>query len=213
MFPRSQKVPGIMVIVMGLGVDDPKKIFETTKNLDKISKYKRVFDMPTAENSNTGIAIGLAISGIKPIITHQRVEFSLLAMEQIINQAAKWFFMSAGQKSVPLVIRLIIGKGWGQGPQHAKSLHTIFAHIPGLQVIMPSTPYEAKGLLMSSIFSNDPTIFIEGRSLFSMQEVVPNEPYFIKLGKAKIRKKGKDITLVSFGSAMPTALEAAKPKL
>ena len=121
------------VILVGLGVDDPKGIFGTTKNIDKIFKKERVFDFPTAENAMTGISIGASLLGIKPVIVHQRVEFSLLSLEQIINQAAKWFFMNGGTKSVPLVIRLIIGRGWGQGPQHSQSLEAIFAHIPGLK--------------------------------------------------------------------------------
>ena len=133
------------VLLIGLGVDDPKGIFGTTKGINKIFKKERVFDFPTAENAMTGIAIGSSLMGMRPVITHQRVEFSLLAMEQIINQAAKWFFMNAGQKSVPLVIRLIIGRGWGQGPQHSQSLESIFAHIPGLKIVCPSSPLSAKG--------------------------------------------------------------------
>ena len=132
------------VILIGLGVDDPKGIFGTTKKIDKIFlKKKRVFDFPTAENTMTGIAIGSALSGVRPVIVHQRVEFSLLSLEQIINQAAKWYFMSGGKKSVPLVIRLIIGRGWGQGPQHSQSLETLFAHIPGLKVVCISNPKNA----------------------------------------------------------------------
>ena len=185
------------VIVMGLGVDDPKRIFGTTNDLEKISKFKRMFDMPTAENSNTGIAIGLAISGIKPIITHQRVEFSLLAMEQIINQAAKWSYMSAGLMHVPLVIRLIIGKGWGQGPQHSQSLESLFANIPGLKVVSPSSAYDAKGLLIASIEDKNPIIFFEHRWLHETSSFVPKKYYKIALGKAKILQRGKDITIVS----------------
>ena len=112
------------VILVGLGVDDPKGIFGTTKNIDKIFKKERFFDFPTAENAMTGISIGASLLGMKPVIVHQRVEFSLLSLEQIINQAAKWFFMNGGTKSVPLVIRLIIGRGWGQGPQHSPKLRS-----------------------------------------------------------------------------------------
>ena len=147
------------VILMGLGVDDPKGVFGTTQNLHKKFKKDRVFDMPTCENSFTGFAIGLAIEGKKPVIVHQRVEFSLLSIDQIINQAAKWFYMSGGQKPIPLVIRLIIGRGWGQGPQHSQSLEAIFAHIPGLKVVCPTNPYNAKGLLIASIKDKNPVIF------------------------------------------------------
>ena len=139
------------VIVIGLGVDDPKSIFGTTLDLDKKFGKNRVYDMPTAENAMTGIAIGASINGFKPVITHQRVEFALLSMEQIINQASKWYYMSAGKTNIPIVIRIIIGRGWGNGPQHTQSLESMFANIPGLKVISPSNPYDAKGLLISSI--------------------------------------------------------------
>lgn len=130
------------IILMGLGVDDPKGVFGTTLNIHK--KFRnQVFDLPTAENSFTGFALGLAISGFKPIIVHQRVEFSLLSIEQIFNQISKWHYMSGGKVNVPLVIRLIVGKGWGQGPQHSQSLETIFAHIPGLKVVAPTNPDNA----------------------------------------------------------------------
>ena len=185
------------VIILGLGVDDPKRIFSTTKLLKEKYGSQRVFDMPTAENGMTGIAIGCSLEGFRPIISHQRVEFSLLAMEQIINQAAKWNYMNAGQRSVPIVIRLIIGRGWGQGPQHSQSLESIFAHIPGLKVVSPSNAYDAKGLLLSSIEDNNPVIFFEHRWLHESLGNVPKKYYKIPIGKAKIVNKGKDITIVS----------------
>lgn len=186
------------IIVMGLGVDDPGGVFGTTKNLNKLFPKNRVFDLPTSENSFTGFAIGLALGGKKPIITHQRVEFSMLSMEQIINQAAKWLYMSGGKASVPLVIRLIIGRGWGQGPQHSQSLEVLFSHIPGLKVVCPSTPFEAKGMLIQSIEDKNPVIFFEHRWLHMTKGRVPKKIYKIPLGKSKVVKTGKDITLVSF---------------
>lgn len=186
------------VILMGLGIDDPGAVFGTTKNLNKKFSKNRVFDLPTSENSFTGFAIGLALGGKKPIITHQRVEFSMLSMEQIINQAAKWFYMSAGQASVPLVIRLIIGRGWGQGPQHSQSLEVLFSHIPGLKVVCPSTPFEAKGMLIQSIEDKNPVIFFEHRWLHLTKGNVPEKFYKIPLGKSRVMKTGKDITIVSF---------------
>lgn len=185
------------ILLLGLGVNDPKNIFGTTKNLNKKKFKNQIYDMPTAENSMMGIGIGLSIKGFRPIISHQRVEFSLLAMEQIINQAAKWSYMFAGTMKVPLVIRLIIGKGWGQGPQHSQSLESIFAHIPGLKVVCPSNAYEAKGLLLSSIEDNNPVIFFEHRWLHHTKSVVPKKNYKIPLGKAKIFTKGKSLTIVS----------------
>ena len=185
------------ILLIGLGVNDPKSIFGTTKNLNSKILKNQVYDMPTAENSMMGIGIGLAIRGFRPIISHQRVEFSLLAMEQIINQAAKWSYMFAGTMKVPLVIRLIIGKVWGQGPQHSQSLESIFAHIPGLKVICPSNAYDAKGLLISSIEDNNPVIFFEHRWLHHTKSFVPKKNYKIPLGKAKILTKGKSLTIVS----------------
>jgi pyruvate dehydrogenase E1 component beta subunit len=143
------------------------------------------------------------------VIIHQRLDFMLYSVDQVVNWMAPWRFMSGGRAKMPVTIRAIIGKGWGQGPQHTKSLHTWFAHVPGLQVVMPASPSDAKGLLLSSIMSDDPTLFIEGRSLFSMQEDVPEAPYFIRLGEALARRAGKDVTLVSMGSMVPLALQAA----
>ena len=198
------------VLIMGLGVDDPKGIFGTTYKLKEKFGSSRVFDMPTAENSMTGVAIGASLSGFRPVITHQRVEFALLSMEQIINQAAKWNYMNAGQMSVPLVIRLIIGRGWGQGPQHSQSLDAIFAHIFGLKVISLSTPYNAKGLLISSIEDKNPVIVFEHRWLHDIQGVVPKKYYKIPLGKAKVVNKGTDITLVSSSYMVIECLRSAK---
>jgi pyruvate/2-oxoglutarate/acetoin dehydrogenase E1 component len=197
------------LIVVGLGVDDPKGIFETTLNLKK--KFpNNVFDMPTAENSMAGICLGLVTKGFKSVIVHQRVEFSLLAMEQIINQIAKWNYMSAGKSNAPLVIRLIIGKGWGQGPQHSQSLEVLFAHIPGLKVVAPSNPNEAKGMMIASIKDSNPVIFYEHRWLHNIVSDVPVNYYLNNLNKAKVIKKGKDITIISFSNALLECLKAEK---
>jgi len=198
------------ILLVGLGVDDPKGIFGTTTGIKKIFKKERVFDFPTSENAMTGIAIGSSLVGMRPVITHQRVEFSLLAMEQIINQAAKWFFMSAGKKSVPIVIRLIIGRGWGQGPQHSQSLESIFAHIPGLKIVCPSSPFSAKGLLISSIEDNNPIIFFEHRWLHVMKGFVSKKNYKLPIGKASILKKGKHITIISSSYMIVESLRSAK---
>ena len=131
------------VYVMGLGVPDPRGIFGTTVGLAERFGADRVLDMPTSENAMTGIAIGSALVGNRPILTHQRMDFALLSMDQIVNNAAKWRYMFGGQLNVPMVIRLIVGRGWGQGPQHSQSLQSWFAHIPGLKVVMPATPYDA----------------------------------------------------------------------
>ena len=122
------------VITYGLGVDDPKSIFGTTTGLQEKFGVERVFDMPTAENAMTGVAIGAALQGIRPVMVHQRLDFFLLAMDQLVNAAAKWHFMFGGTASVPITIRLILGRGWGQGPTHSQNLQAWFSHIPGLKV-------------------------------------------------------------------------------
>lgn len=197
------------VFLLGIGVDTKAGVFGTTSGLVDDFGPERVFDTPIAEQGLTALAAGAANAGLRPVLVHQRMDFMLYSVDQIVNWAALWRFISGGRAKMPLTIRAIVGKGWGQGPQHSKSLHTWFAHVPGLQVVMPGSPADAKGLLLSSIMSDDPTIFIEGRSLFSMQEDVPDAAYFIRLGKAFVRRAGKDVTLVAFGSMIPSALEAA----
>jgi len=196
------------VIIMGLGVDDPKRIFGTTNNLIETFGKNRVFDMPTSENAITGFGIGLSLSNYKPVICHQRVEFSLLSIDQIINQAAKWFYMNDGQMNVPLVIRLIIGRGWGQGPQHSQSLESLFANIPGLKVVCPSSSYDAKGMLISSIEDKNPVIFFEHRWLHGTYGNVPKSYYKVPIGKSNVIKKGKDITIVSSSYMTIEAIKA-----
>lgn len=198
------------VIVVGLGSDDPKGIFGTTLGLKEKFGPERVFDLPTSENAITGICIGLATEGLIPIFAHQRVEFSLLTIEQIFNQAAKWHFMSAGKKRVPLVIRLIIGRGWGQGPQHSQSLESIFAHIPGLIVVSPSTSSDAKGMLISSIKNKNPVIFFEHRWLHGNFGNVPKDFYTTPLTKSKILRKGKSISIISYSFMAIESLKASK---
>lgn len=195
------------LVIMGLGVDDPKGVFGTTLNIHK--KYRnQVFDLPTAENSFTGFALGLATSGFKPVIVHQRVEFSLLSIEQIFNQISKWFFMSAGKVSVPIVIRLIIGKGWGQGPQHSQSLETIFSHIPGLKVVCPSNPENSFHLLLESIKDPNPVIFFEHRWLHGIFGKINYKKKF-QIGKSVIERKGKDVLLISFSYSVIECIKAA----
>jgi pyruvate/2-oxoglutarate/acetoin dehydrogenase E1 component len=198
------------VILMGLGVPDPKGIFGTTLGLRERFGAERVFDTPTAENGVTGIALGASLVGYRPIITHQRVEFSLLAVEQMINQAAKWNYMTAGQKSVPMVVRLIVGRGWGQGPQHSQFLEPIFAHVPGLKVVAPSTPIDAKGMLLASVQDNDPVIFFEHRWLHGTIGYVPQGPIVVDPFKARLAREGKDVTIVASSYMVVECLIAAK---
>ena len=198
------------VFIMGLGVPDPKGIFGSTLGLQEKYGNTRVMDMPTSESGMTGVAIGAALAGMRPIMTHQRVDFALLAIEQIVNQAANWHYMFGGQMCVPLVIRMIIGRGWGQGPQHSQSLQAWVAHVPGLKVVMPTTPYDAKGLLISSIEDNNPVIFIEHRWLYNITGHAPEGVYRVPLGQSKVLKNGKDLTIAATSYMALEALRAAE---
>lgn len=198
------------VYLMGLGVPDPKGIFGTTSGLEAKYGSDRVMDMPTSENGMTGIAIGSAILGMRPIMTHQRVDFFILALDQLINNAAKWHYMFGNQMRVPLVIRLIIGRGWGQGPQHSQSLHSFFSHIPGLKVVMPTTPHDAKGLLAAAIEDDNPVVYLEHRWLHNVFGEVPQEYYKVPIGKAKIVQEGTDVTIIACSHMVLEALQAAK---
>lgn len=185
------------VICYALGIDDPKGTFGTTLGLKERFGASRVFDTPTSENAMTGIGIGAALNGIRPVMTHQRLDFFLLAMDQLVNNAAKWRYMFGGQGSVPITIRLILGRGWGQGPTHAQNLQAWFAHIPGLRVVMPTTPADAKGLLLSSIFDPDPVVFLEQRWLHNLRGDVPEGDVRVPLGKAARVREGADATIVT----------------
>ena len=197
------------ILCYGLGVTDPKGVFGTTIGLEKKFGTRRVFDIPTSENAITGISIGSALNGVKSIVTHQRLDFFLLAMDQLVNSAAKWHYMFGSKKSVPITIRLIVGRGWGQGPTHSQSLQSWFNHIPGIKVVMPTFAEDAKGLLLSSIFDPNPVVFIEHRWLHNIKtKKIVNKK--IKIGKARICKKGMDITIVSMSYLTLEALTAAK---
>ncbi len=185
------------VYIMGLGVPDPKGTFGTTSGLQEKFGPERVMDMPTSENAMTGVAIGTAIRGMRPILTHQRVDFFLLALDQLINNAAKWHYMFGDQLTAPIVIRLVMGRGWGQGPQHSQSLQSLFGHIPGLKVVMPSTPHDAKGLLISAVKDNNPVVFLEHRWLHNTHGIVPEEMYEVPIGKARVIQEGTDVTIAA----------------
>ena len=198
------------VYVMGLGASDVTGTYGTTAGLATEFGDDRVFDMPTSENAMTGVAIGSAISGMRPIMAHQRIDFATLAMEQIVNQAAKWRYMFGEEARVPLVIRMVIGRGWGQGPQHSQSLQSWFAHVPGLKVVMPATPKDAKGLLISSIEDDDPVVFIEHRWIYTISGHVPERMYRVPIGKAQVLREGRDVTIVALSYMTFEALRAAE---
>jgi len=197
------------VFVMGEGVDDPKGIEGTVLGLHEQFGGERVIDLPLAENGCMGIAIGSSLVGMIPIVIHQRMDFLLLAMDQILNHAAKWNYMFGGHQSVPIVIKCTVGQGWGQGPTHSQSLQALFSHLPGIKVVMPSNPYDAKGLFNTSIEDPNPVVFIENYLCFSTKGDVPLENYTINLGEGKIVKNGSDITIVTCGYLVNEALAAA----
>src|SRR6266852_246936 len=196
------------VICYGLGVDDPNAVFGSTKGLKERFGNSRVFDMPASENAMTGVAIGAALNGIRPVMVHQRFDFFLLAMDQLVNNAAKWHYTFGAQRSVPITIRLILGRGWGQGPTHSQSLHAWFAHIPGLKVVMPTSAEDAKGLLLSSIFDDNPVLFMEHRWLHNMIGEVPEGGQRIPLGQARTLREGDDVTIVAMSYMVVEALHA-----
>lgn len=198
------------VFVMGQGVDDPSGMFGMTLGLQKKYGVDHVFDTPLSENALTGIGIGAAITGARPVYFHNRPDFLLLAMDQIVNHASKYSYMFAGKVKVPLVIIAVIGRGWGSAAQHSQSLHGLFMHIPGLRLVMPSTAYDAKGLLATSIADGNPVVFIGHRWLFKDRSHVPANLYAIPFGKGLIRRRGKDITIVGISHMVSEALRAAE---
>lgn len=185
------------VFIIGEGVPDPKGIFGTTTGLQKKYGRGRVMDMPVSENALTGVCLGAALRGLRPIMTHQRVDFSLYAFDQIVNAVSKWYYMFGGKTPVPLVIRMIIGRGWGQGSQHSQSLQSLYAHIPGLKVVMPSTPYDAKGMLIAAVEDNNPVIFLEHRWLHNISDSVPKRYYKAPIKGPTLIREGRDVTLVT----------------
>lgn len=198
------------VFICGLGVPDPKGVFGTTSGLIEEFGKKRVFDTPACENGTVGMLIGAAMQELRPIMVNQRVDFVLLALDQIINHASKWQIMFGGAQKIPIVIRVIVGKGWGQGPQHSQSMHALFSHIPGLRVVAPATPKDAKGLLISSIEDDAPVIFIEHRKLHNEEGDVPEGVYRTPIGKAEVLCEGGDVTIVAISQMVLEAKKAAK---
>jgi len=170
----------------------------------------RVFDTPLSENALTGVAVGAALTGMRPVYMHNRPDFLLLAMDQIVNHASKWSYMFGGHIHVPLVIWAVVGRGWGGGAQHTQTLQGLFMHVPGLRLVMPSTPYDAKGLLITSIADNNPVIIIEHRWLLRQTGYVPEGLYSIPFGHGVVRRPGKDITIVAVSYMVVEALNAAQ---
>ncbi len=198
------------VIVMGEGVDDPGGIFGSTLNLHKEFGPERCFDLPIAENASTGMALGAAISGLRPVYVHMRMDFMLMGMDQLVNHVAKWRYMTDGAQKAPLVIRALIGRGWGSAAQHSQSLQGMLMHVPGLKIVMPATPRDAKGLLLAAIADDGPVIVLEHRWLYGRQGPTPEEMYLAPLGKGRLARPGRDATVCALSLMVCEALEAAE---
>ncbi len=198
------------VFVMGEGIGERGGSFKVTVDLLKEFGPLRVVETPLAEASFTGLGVGAAITGMRPVVEILFIDFTPLIMDQIINQAAKYNFMTGGRGKVPFVLRTQGGAGNGLAAQHSQSLEAIYYHIPGLKVVMPSTPYDAKGLLKSAIRDDDPVIFIEHKLLYMNKGEVPEGDYTIPLGKGDIKRAGKHVTLVAWSNMVPRSLSAAE---
>jgi len=197
------------VMIFGIGVDDHQAIYRTTAGLAEKFGRERVLETPISEDAMTGVAIGAALAGLRPIHVHMRMDFVLLAMNQLINVAAKTAYMFGGAVSLPMVVRSIIGRGWGQGAHHSQGLHSFFMHVPGLKVVAPSTPYDAKGCLTESIRDNNPVMFIEHRMIHLQKGHVPESQYTVPFGQARVVAEGTDVTLVGISYMLVECMRAA----
>ncbi len=197
------------VFCIGVGIAERGGSYKVTDGL--LDKYgpKRVIDTPIAEPSVVGTGVGAAITGMRPVVEILFVDFSLLVMDQLVNQAAKLRLMTGGQGAVPLVLRTQGGVGDGVAAQHSQSLEALFYHIPGLKLVMPSTPHDAKGLLRAAIKDDGPVIFIEHKLLYMTDGPVPEQDYTTELGTADTKRSGRDCTLIAWSNMIPRALEAA----
>ncbi len=197
------------VLLIGQGLYSPWYVGSSMVELEKKFGTARVIDTPVSENATTGIAIGAAMAGMRPVVIHPRMDFMVLATDQILNQAAKAHYMFGGNVHVPMVIRGIINRGGEQAAQHSQSLQSQYMHIPGLKVVMPSTAYDAKGLLIASVYDGNPVIYIDDRWLYNTRDMVPEGSYKVPLGKGVVRRQGSDVTVVAISYMCVEALKAA----
>lgn len=198
------------VRVFGLGVPDPKGVFGTTTGLQKEFGADRVFDIPLSENAFTGVAVGMAMNGLRPILNHQRADFAFTSMEQIVNQVAKLEYTTNGKFKAPMVIRMIVGRGWGQGPTHSQSPHALYAAIPGLSVVAPATPEDAYWLLRQSISADYPVIFIEHRWLHNISSEIDLQKPDYGIADSRTLSQGEDLLFISFSYGIVEALRAER---
>lgn len=198
------------VVLFGLDVDDPKGTFGTTKGLVEKFGADRCFGTPLAEDAMTGVAVGLALAGFRPIHNHYRMDFAALAVNQLVNVAAKTHAMSGGIQNAPMVVRMLIGKSWGNGAQHTQSLYPLFMNIPGIKICAPSTPYDAKGCLEYAVRDNNPVIVVEHRLLYYRTGPVPEGELLVEPGKARITVPGNDVTLVGISYQQLECMRASE---
>jgi pyruvate/2-oxoglutarate/acetoin dehydrogenase E1 component len=197
------------VCVMGEDVAEAGTPFKVLSGLVEEFGKDRVLDTPISEAGFTGMAVGAAMTGLRPIVDIMFGDFITLTMDQMVNQAAKVHYMSGGKWKVPMVMRTTLGATRRSAAQHSQSLHAWFSHVPGLKVVLPSTPYDAKGLLKSAIRDENPVVFFEDKMMYKLKGPVPSEEYTIPLGLADVKREGRDITLIATSSMVQVALGAA----
>jgi pyruvate/2-oxoglutarate/acetoin dehydrogenase E1 component len=197
------------VFIVGEDVGGPGGAFSATKGLLETYGERRVRDTPISESAIVGLAIGAATEGLRPVAEIMFADFLTICMDQIVNQLAKNRYMFGGMYKLPVVIRAPGGAGLNAGPQHSQSLESWFAHVPGLKVVMPATPFDVKGLLKSAIREDNPVLFLENKALYGLKGEIPDEEYLVPIGKADVKKTGKDVTVVSASRMVHQALEAA----
>lgn len=200
------------VLLIGQGVKSPWYVGNTAQGLLERFGANRIIDTPVSENVITGAAVGAAMAGMKPILVHPRMDFMFYGMDPIINEAANWYYMNGGKASVPIVIWGIINRGGEQAAQHSQALHALFAHIPGLKVVMPTTPHDAKGLMVAAIRDPNPVIYIDDRWLYRQEGHVPEELFEVEIGKGVLRRRGRDVTIAGI-SFMAREAEFAAEEL
>jgi pyruvate/2-oxoglutarate/acetoin dehydrogenase E1 component len=198
------------VFLIGQGVKSPWYVGNTCRGLSEKFGSRRVIDTPVSENAINGAAVGAALAGMRPVVVHPRIDFMLYGLDPIINQAANWHYMFGGKSSVPVVFWAIINRGGEQAAQHSQALQSLFTHIPGLKVVMPSNPYDAKGLLVSAVRDNNPVIYVDERWLYDLEADVPESTYEIALGKGAICRPGNQVTILATSFMIHEALKTAK---
>lgn len=198
------------VFLIGQGVESPWYVGNTATGLLEKFGEERIIDTPVSENAVTGAAVGASIAGMRAVVVHPRIDFMMYAIDPIINEAANWYYMNGGKASVPVVIWGCINRGGEQAAQHSQALQAMFAHIPGLKVVMPSTPYDAKGLMIAAIKDDNPVVFLDDRWLHNLEGSVPDEMYEVPIGKAAVRREGNDVTLIASSYMAHIAINAAE---